>query len=210
MFSKCALCIFQHMAEIVASVSPPSDEPAPRASGVLSAGVLPIRRQPIVQAQARPLSANQGRARCWWLGVHGGAGETALARLFAGVPAAEHMWPISDGSPAGVVLVARTNFWGMSAAQAAMRDWSANYRLHVDVLGLVLVADRPGKLPRPLLDLQHDLQGATPNLWRLPWVECWSLGEIPSRENAPTKPVEALRLGLTAALKKNAARKAGN
>jgi hypothetical protein len=143
------------------------------------------------------------------LGVHGGAGETALARLFAGVPAAEHMWPISDGSRTGVVLVARTNFWGMSAAQAAMRDWSANYRRHVDVLGLVLVADRPGRLPRPLLDFQHDLEGATPNLWRLPWVECWSLGEIPSRENAPTKAVEALRLGLSAALK-SAARKAGN
>jgi hypothetical protein len=144
------------------------------------------------------------------LGVHGGAGETTLARLFAGVPAAEHMWPISDGSPAGVVLVARTNFWGMSGAQAAMRDWSAHYRLLVDVLGLVLIADRPGKLPRSLLDLQHDLEGATPNLWCLPWVECWSLGEIPSRENAPTKAVEALRLGLSAALKKNAARKAGN
>ena len=176
---------------------------------MLSAGVLPARRPADVHLRSRLLTARQGRARCWWLGVHGGAGETTLAHLFAGVPAAEHTWPISDGPRTGVVLVARTNFWGMSAAQAAMRDWSANHRRHVDVLGLVLVADRPGRLPRPLLDLQHDLEGATPNLWRLPWVECWSLGEIPSRENAPTEAVEALRLGLTAALK-SAARKAGN
>ena len=146
--------------------------------------------------------------RCWWLGVHGGAGETTLAQLFAGVLAAEHIWPISAGARTCVVLVARTNFWGMKAAQAAMRDWSANHRRHVEVLGLMLIAARPGKLPRPLLDLQHDLVGATPNLWRLPWVECWSLGEAPSRENAPTREVEALRLGLTAALK-SAARKVG-
>jgi hypothetical protein len=142
------------------------------------------------------------------LGVHGGAGETSLARLFASVPAAEHEWPISTGRRTSVVLVAGTNFLGMTAAQAAMRDWSANYRQHVVVLGLTLIANRPGRLPRLLLDLEQDLAGATPNLWRLPWVECWSLGEVPSRENAPTKEVEALRLDLTAALK-GAARKAG-
>lgn len=206
MFSKCVICIVQHMTEIVAPVSPLLNEPPSRTSGVLPAGVSPTRRL----SEARLVTATEGHARCWWLGVHGGAGETTLAYLFAGVPAAEHMWPASDGRRTGVVLVARTNFRGMSAVQVAMREWSANYRRLVDVLGLVLIADRPGRLPRPLLDLQQDLEGATPNLWRLPWVECWSLGEIPSRENAPTKAVEALRLGLSAALKKNAARKAGN
>jgi len=141
-------------------------------------------------------------ARCWWLGVHGGAGESTLANLFSGVPAAEHQWPVSDGpGKTSVVLVARSNFWGMVAAQAAMRDWSANHRRHVNVLGLVLIADRPGKLPRPLIDLQRTLEGATSRLWWLPWVESWTLGVIPSRENAPTKEVEALRLGLNAALK---------
>jgi hypothetical protein len=167
------------------------------------------RRQAVADQQRRLLVATESYARCWWLGVHGGAGETTLAQLFAGVPAAEHRWPINDGRRAAVVLVARTSFRGMSAAQAAMRDWSAHYRRNVEVLGLVLIADRPGKLPPPLLDLQHDLEGATPNLWPLPWVESWSLGAIPSRENASIQAVEALRLGLTVALK-NAARKAGN
>ena len=151
--------------------------------------------------------ALDARPIAWWLGVHGGAGETSLARLFTGIAAAEHRWPVCDQGRARVVLVARTNFVGMTAAQAAMRDWSANHRQHVDVLGLVLVADRPGRLPRPLLDLQHVLDGATPHLWRLPWIEGWTLGETPSRENAPRKEVEALRLGLTAALR--AARKEG-
>jgi hypothetical protein len=189
------------MDVLVASVSSLTGEPTSPTSGGLRAGVLATRGHAEVQLESRLLTAEEGHVRCWWLGVHGGAGETSLARLFAGVPAAEHCWPISDGLRTSVVLVARTNFWGMKAAQAAMRDWSANYREQVDVLGLVLVADRPGRLPRPLVDLQRDLAGATPNLWLLPWVDIWTLGGIPSRENAPTREVEALRLGLTAALK---------
>jgi hypothetical protein len=195
------MCIFQHMTCFVASVSSLAGEPPSPTSGGLRAGVLPTRQHVDAQLQSRLLTAEEARVRCWWLGVHGGAGETSLARLFAGVAAAEHLWPVSTEWRTSVVLVARTSFWGMRAAQAAMRDWSACYRERVDVLGLVLVADRPGRLPRVLRDLQRDLVGATPNLWLLPWVDTWTLGGIPSRENAPTREVEALRLGLTAALK---------
>jgi len=196
------MCIFQHMRTFVASTRTLNDGPTPPA-GVLSGGVpVPLCQPAGGQLPTRPLSADELYARCWWLGVHGGAGETTLATLFAGVPAAEHSWPISDAPrKARVVLVARTNFLGMVAAQAAMRDWSANHRQQVNVLGLVLIADRPGRLPRPLIDLQRTLEGATRNLWWLPWVESWTLGAVPSRENAPTKEVEALRLGLNAALK---------
>ena len=189
------------MTRIFASVPSLPDAPTPPSSGVLSAGDVPASRAD-VRLQSRLLTPGGGRARCWWLGAHGGAGETTLASLFAGIPAAEHHWPISNGPrKTSVVLVAKTNFWGMVAAQAAMRDWSANHRRHVTVLGLVLIADRRGRLPRPLLDLQRTLGGATGNLWWLPWVESWTLGEVPSRENAPTKEVEAIRLGLSAALK---------
>lgn len=157
------------------------------------------------QLPSRCLTDDAQHARCWWLGAHGGAGETTLAHLFVGVAAAEHRWPISLVSRTSVALVARTNFWGMHAAMAAMRDWSANHRDRVDVLGLVLIADRPGRLPRPLLNLQRHLEAGHDAVWQLPWVESWALGEIPSRENAPNKEVEALRRGLTAALR--AARK---
>jgi len=175
----------------------------------------PVDASPPVSLDARALAPETGwlpireltdpeaEVQCWFVGAHGGAGESTLARLFARVAPAGHAWPLAPyGRPRPrVVLCARTNFWGMRAAQAAMRDWSANYRRHVDVLGLVLVADRPGRLPRPLSDLQHDLDGAAANVWRVPWVEAWSLGEIPSRENAPIKEVETLALGLTVALR---------
>lgn len=150
----------------------------------------------------REVTAAELLVRCWFLGVHGGAGESTLARLFAGFAPAHHAWPIGPRGRARVrvTLCARTSFWGMTAVQASMRDWSANHRSHVDVLGLVLVADRPGKLPSPLRELEQSLAGATPRLWRLPWADRWTLGEVPSRENAPRKELEALRLGLTAAL----------
>ena len=208
MFSKCGVCIFQHMSSSVASVPSLRSEPTAPISGPPRVGVLSSQPPATPSLQSRILDPAEGRSLCWWLGVHGGAGETTLAHLFAGVRAAEHEWPVSTGRRVSVVLIARTNFWGMSAAMAAMRDWSGNYRDQVDVLGLVLVADRPGRLPRPLLDLQRHVEAGHDATWHLPWVERWSLGEVPSRENAPTKEVEALRLGLTAALK-SAARKAG-
>jgi hypothetical protein len=151
----------------------------------------------------RDVAHTELSVRCWLLGVHGGAGESTLARLFDGFAPAHHAWPIDPRAHARtrVTLCARTSFWGMTAVQTAMRDWSANRREDVDVLGLVLVADRPGQLPRPLRALQHSLAGATPHLWRLSWTERWALGEAPSYVNAPRTEVEALRLGLTAALR---------
>lgn len=137
----------------------------------------------------------------WWLGVHGGAGESTLARLFKGTRAAEHRWPVGspDGSKALVVLVARTSFWGMTAVQDAMREWDQRQRAAVLVLGLVLIAHRPGRLPKNLVGLQRDLQGATEQLWLLPWCERWSAGEIPSRANSP-KAIEQLYADLSHAL----------
>ena len=145
----------------------------------------------------------------WWFGVHGGAGESTLARLFRGTRATEHRWPVGspDGGKAPVVLVARTSWLGMSAVQGAMREWDQLERGRVLVLGLVLIAHRPGRLPKDLQRLQRDLRGATERMWLVPWCERWSAGEIPSRANSP-KAVERLYADLSAAVDRPA-RKAG-
>lgn len=91
--------------------------------------------------------------------------------------------------------------------QGAMRDWDQRERAHVFVLGLVLVAHRPGRLPKDLRRLQRDVQGATERMWLVPWCERWSAGEIPSRANSP-KAVEQLCADLSAALGRSA-RKVG-
>lgn len=157
----------------------------------------------------RVVGDGEGGARLWWLGVHGGAGESTLARLFRATRAAEHRWPVGvrGGGKALVVLVARTDWWGMTAVQGAMREWDQHERDQVLVLGLVLVAHRPGRLPKDLQRLQRDVLGATERVWLVPWCERWSAGELPSRANSP-KAVEQLCADLSVALD-GSARKVG-
>jgi hypothetical protein len=122
----------------------------------------------------------------WWVGVHGGAGESTLERIFQGSRAAGHRWPVAPtGSPpVVVVLVARTDARGLRAAQSAMRDWQTR-GLNLQLLGLVLMADAPTRLPRALRDLRRVVSGGVPRVWWLPWVESWRVGEVPSRANSP-------------------------
>lgn len=131
------------------------------------------------------LAANAA-ARLWWLGAHGGAGETTLARLLPGSRAAGHAWPVAAGKEERppVMLVARTHAAGLHAAQAAARDWASG-DVPVRLLGLVLIADVPGRMPRALRDLAQLVAGGAPAVWRLPWHEPWRLGEAPEAHSAP-------------------------
>ncbi|MFZ0088399.1 MAG: DUF6668 family protein [Solirubrobacteraceae bacterium] len=118
------------------------------------------------------------------LGVHGGAGETTLAALLPGAGAADHAWPLSPDPrrPARVLLVARTSHAGLLAAQHALRDWASG-AVAAELLGLVLMADAPGRLPRQLRPLADLVASATPRIWELPWQAHWRLGQ-PTRQRA--------------------------
>src|ERR1700756_134000 len=39
--------------------------------------------------------ADEEPAAVWWLGAHGGAGESTLEELFSGSRAADHCWPLA-------------------------------------------------------------------------------------------------------------------
>ncbi len=131
-----------------------------------------------------PIQPQPRDAELWWLGVHGGAGETSLAALVPDWLAAEHMWPQPLGD-ARVVLTARSNMRGLRAAQAAATQWAAGLVPHVEVVGLVIVADAPGRLPRPLREFSQIVGGGVPRTWTLPWIEAWRLGEPPALSDAP-------------------------
>ncbi|MEU8030687.1 DUF6668 family protein [Streptomyces sp. NPDC049099] len=110
----------------------------------------------------------------WWVSCHGGAGSSTLATAI-GLSGAEAggYWPAPPRPAlARVVLVARTHHYGLTRAQLAGRQWaSAQVPEGVEVLGLVQVADAPGKLPRELRELAHLVGGGFPRLWRIPWIE---------------------------------------
>jgi len=126
------------------------------------------------------------QAGVWWLGAHGGAGESTLEELFSGSRGAGRCWPLSatNVAPARVVLVARTHAHGLTAAQTAIREWAGG-GVDVLLLGLVLIADAPGRLPHGLRRLAGLVAGGVPALWSVPWIEAWRVGEPPAPHNAP-------------------------
>ncbi len=138
-------------------------------------------RFPVRALEERDLGAG-----VWWVGAHGGAGETTLEHLLEGSRAAGHAWPLSPPSaaPARVVLLARTNAHGLRAAQLAVTEWAAGI-VPVQLDGLVLIADAPGRLPKALRDFAQLVAGGAPAVWRVPWVEAWRTGEPVCAEQAP-------------------------
>lgn len=103
----------------------------------------------------------------WVLGVHGGAGETTLAAWLDASPAG-HAWPIAPSS-APVLLVARTHAAGLAAAARAATEWASG-AVPVQLLGLVVIADMPGRLPAPLRAAVRRLKGTVPATWALRYV----------------------------------------
>lgn len=109
-----------------------------------------------------------------WVGTHGGSGETTLQELLGG-RACSHRWPrVSEESTEAtvpVLLVARRNHRGMVAASKVAREWASGTHRDVELLGLVLIDDAPGKIPRHLQQKTKVLAGAVPRTWIVPWIE---------------------------------------
>lgn len=117
-------------------------------------------------------------ARLWWVGVHGGAGESTLAEVCTGSRSIGHSWPVPGHAypaqePLPVLLVARTHAYGLRRAATAAAEWASGSVDHVRLLGLVLVADAPGRLPKPLRELADRVSGGVPCMWHVPWVPVW-------------------------------------
>ena len=167
--------------------TPVTATPAELSEPALTGPHAPQRGVPApVLADQLPTRTQHQTAPLWWLGVHGGAAETSLAALVPDWPAAEHAWPQMPGAGGvRVVLTARSNMRGLRAAQAAATQWAAGLVPHVEVVGLVIVADAPGRLPRPLREFSQIVGGGVPRTWTLPWIEAWRLGEPPALSDAP-------------------------
>ena len=114
--------------------------------------------------------------RVWVIGVHGGAGETTVAVALSG-SGTDRRWPRAEGAPARVLLVARTHLSGLRAAQRTGQQWAAGATPEVDLLGLVLVPDAPGRLPKQLRDFALVVAGGFPRSWPLRWEEGLRMAE---------------------------------
>lgn len=175
---------------------PPGEEPAPviveppGTTGPKPASVTaPQDGVPVPdQADRLPQRKTPHGATVWWLGVTGGAGESTLASLARGSRSADHAWPIPEnrGSLCRVVLVARTNYAGLAAAQRAAIEWASGVlgdAVRVD--GLVLIPDMPGRMPKELRHLAQVVSGGLPHTWSLPWVDAWRFGPLDLAADLP-------------------------
>lgn len=184
---------------IEAPHAPAPAEPMPLTGPAIPQSGVPapdhVDRLPVIERSQAPA--------LWILGAHGGSGESSLAALHPDWAPADHAWPCTAGQPASVVLTARTSAAGLKAAQRAATQWASGAGAEVQLLGLVLLADAPGRLPRPLRDYAQVIAGGVPRTWRLPWIEAWRLGEPPDAASGPrevrklTEDLMTLTLGAT-------------
>lgn len=140
----------------------------------------------------------QWPATLWWLGAHGGAGETTLASLSPGTRPADHAWPIpTKGGHSKVVVVARNNYNGLLAAQRAAIEWaSGSLGADVQLMGLVLIPDAPGKRPKAIEQLERVISGGFPRVFNMPWMEEWRFAAATSTKLPPSYQILLSELNL--------------
>lgn len=119
----------------------------------------------VPRTQSLPV-AQAGRAQSWVIGAHGGAGESTLASLL-GVKAADHTWHPGQSALAPHVLCFRTNACGIEAARRALAQWASGEVPGVRLIGLIAVADIPGRKSKWLRRELEKLAGASPAFWEV-------------------------------------------
>ncbi|MFG2514739.1 hypothetical protein [Streptomyces sp. NPDC048584] len=125
------------------------------------------------------MPGGRSRDEIGWVKAHGGAGASSLAETLGGVDVGAR-WPEpAQGEPRRIMLVGRTSARGLRAvsrALGALKDGKAPPG--IDLLGVVLVADAPGRLPLGLLRRIRVVRSVT-HVHRVPWIPAWRTGGQP-------------------------------
>ncbi|MFD4431478.1 hypothetical protein [Nocardia sp. NPDC058497] len=133
------------------------------------------------------------------VGAHGGAGTSTVARWWAPAADCGQQWPASPETTQRVVVAARLCLPGLIACADRLREWHAGSAPDgVDVVGVVLTAARPGRIPAAVRRYRAVVEDLTDLVWEIGWhdelVER-ELGEL--AQFAPFTPAPPRRSGLT-------------
>lgn len=166
---------------------------------------LPTRTSPVAGPSHRPT----------WLftAAHGGSGATLLSRLSwhpydaavkAGREVGEEVsefpaygmnagraWPDPQLEPTGlVIVVCQTTLRGLAwARDAAAQYLSGRAPEGLHLVGVVTIADQPGRLPRPIAATKGLLAGVYPHTWHVPYIpEYRLLAGLPNEDCPPMHP----------------------
>ncbi|MDX3307593.1 DUF6668 family protein [Streptomyces sp. NPDC054884] len=125
-----------------------------------------------------------------WVATHGGAGSTTLAAVYGGHDCGRG-WP-GAGAPPSVLLVARTHATGLESALRALEAFRCgDVPQGLGLEAVVLVADAPGRLPRPLVQRVGVIESVI-DVYRVPWVADWRLGDLTGSPPRETQPLSRL------------------
>ncbi|OZC83491.1 hypothetical protein CH282_15755 [Rhodococcus sp. 06-418-1B] len=127
----------------------------------------PSRRAPI---HDDPVPVHGRPPVMWLLAAHGRSGAGTLARIWAPAGDARRGWPAADRHRY-VAVVSRTDRDGLDAAHDLLLQSAAGLTGGCTLLGLVLVPDAPGPLPKTLRRRADVVASAAPAVWRIPYVE---------------------------------------
>lgn len=133
-------------------------------AGAMTSPLSPTPRSPMRRTSGLSL----GRSPRWaWRGAHSGAGVTTLASKLGGVDLG-----MSSETSLPTLVVCRSSADGLIAAQRLAADELAGTPTWT-CLGLVVVADGPGLLAKPLAELAALVAGGYTDHWPIPWVNSW-------------------------------------
>ena len=172
----------------------------------------PPQRQLLVRQQS---VSGQSRPRWLFVAAHGGSGASLLARLSwqpyetavavgeTAERSAEELafgvnagraWPNPALEPTNLaVVVCQTTMRGLAWARDLATQYLAGcVPAGLQLLGVVTVADQPGRLPAPLAGARHLLTGVYAHVWPAPYVpEYRLLTRLPAEPCPPTHPAVA-------------------
>lgn len=154
--------------------TPDATGPAP--ADVATPAAPPFVASPVPPAHvpARPESGGTG---VWLLGTHGGSGARCLSAVLNGTRLAGKTWPTPVNGREPVVLVCRGDHRGLSSAQEYARAYrDGGLAEQLQLVGVIVSADAPGRTPPPLRRLERLLSGAAPIIGHAPWEPTWRTG----------------------------------
>ncbi|CAH0318055.1 hypothetical protein SRABI91_05255 [Rhodococcoides fascians] len=143
------------------------DEPSVTPAGLR---IPPQSRQAPIHDNPVSPSVHGRQPAMWLLAAHGRSGAGTLAQIWAPAGDARRGWPARDRHP-HVVVVARTDRAGLDAAHDLLLQAAAGLTGGCTLLGLALVPDAPGPLPKTLRRWADVVASAAPAVWRIPYVE---------------------------------------
>lgn len=133
----------------------------PRKISATAKGFLPVAHQQLADpAERAPIA--------WAVGAHGGAGASTLASVIAPIADSGGQWPAYD-QHRYCVVVCRSTWTGLDAAHSAVLQSQAGDTGGCEVLGVVIIADAPGRTPKPLVQREKVLEDLT-HVWRVPYL----------------------------------------